>query len=1080
MSSRNPQRARGKKRPSQAAPPAIGPILVGVVVLVVLGGGVWSFLNSRGPTTLSEPNVAASTGQPPGDGASVAGQSVPAFGQSVTPAVSRASVTKPVSGWGLDQHVMDLQGARSDVPLNNIITDLLEYLRRPIIAQSADDWPISVDQGPFPLDPAGPKKKPKRLVIPDERFNLRNQSVIFPVSPSPCVALGRNETAEGGRLFVNLLTGEEIGRLVGRLELSDFDSHFALSPDGTLFAGIGAPSGGTSAISWFDTATGKLTKTAQIPIGTRVDWLAAPSATHLVIGDGWDKELHVLDTRTGKVLYTRPTRADNLNRAIAFSPGGRYGVQGLELPDDGFALEWWDIATGDTVLTQVLPFDAYRIWLSKFGGLRFSADGSQFAAMLQVGTAGVIYIWDVATGRPVEQFVLEETPVKFGTGFSGDVGGTPLEFFPGSDRLLIFEHAVLDRKTGGLQGRIPESSITVYNSRRALSGAIVSVIDVGQQNIGMLAFELPEKFEPIDEQPRRIELPTGTEALGRTFVALGESKPVDPASGTKVRPVDSGWKLTVSAEPAADWATSIPLHGASTQLRSLVMSSGPTATMLTLGAKRREPLSIATASTSLDQVFAARKRLLKDLSSEDGAKTAVRSWLSVYDGTSGAFSGELALGFDAELLDVSPDGKNAVLLTWQPSADGNSGLAERLVGIDVVTGSMIADVTLPQGDGDQILISGSFAGTGQLATIDSTGTMTVWNWPALNPAYQVDSVQQTCLMPGGSVIGYADGNDWWFLETATGAAVGKLSGTGRVAAAAVSSAGDKIALLRDLADGPHLSVHDLATGTLVKDFIAPASNGPVAWCDENTILLGNLALFDLRREAVAWTIPPDFWARHLPRHVAGRHWWVSTFGHEAKVTSVSLPGEKLAGLIADSASKSPFLVQPGTAVKLEVSFSDNDKRPGFEKQVRDQISAVLARRGWKIDPKSNIRLHISLFESEVTANAGSTFTDPKTGQRVSQTRTAKIPSTTMHAAIRDGGTSAWSRDRYFTGPRPADWPEPPKRNGTADDPTRMTVSDPWQSLNDEIQAVGQWLPAVVLTPEAAQGAGKTTWSDLIQ
>lgn len=1085
MSSRSPQHSRGKKRPSKAAPPAVGPILAGVVVLAVAGGGVWALLNSRGPAPLSEPNQEAVAGGPPVTTSAPAQQQVAQPVASSQPAAPDAAVQ--TAGWGFDQHVMDLQGATSAVSLTETVTNTVDYLRRPVLAQAPDDWPIAVDHGPFQFDPAAPKKKLKRLVIPEESFYVRDRCVIFPASPSPCVALGRNETPNGGRLFVNLLTGEEIGRLVGKLDWSDSSAKFALSPDGTLFAGVGSVQKGVATVYWYDTATGQLKNSAQVPIETRIDWLAAPSANHLVICDGWEEKLYVLETTTAKVLYERPTKATVLDRAIAFSPGGRYAVQGggtrlggIELENDGFVLEWWDMATGDTVLTQVLPFDAYRIWLSKFSGLRFSADGTQFAAMLEVGNAGVLYLWDVATGRPLEQFVLEETPVRFGSEFSGDVGGTPLEFFPGNQRLLLYEHAVLDRSTGGLQGRLPKSDSTVYDSRRALSGSLVSVVDFGRQNVGLLAFELPEKFQPIDQVARKVELPTATGDQGRTFVALNQSKPVDPATARQVQPTDGGWKVPVTPSPAVEWAASIPLHGSSQQLRSLVMSAGPSSTILTLGAKRIDPLSVATAFTPLDRVLAARKRLLKDLGSGKSSAAGVRSWLSVYDGSRGEFTGELALGFDAELLDVSPDGKHAILLTWLPPQDDASAPVERLVGVDVTTGSVVADVTLPPRAADEVLLSGAFVGNDRLATVDSKGQMTVWEWPALTPAYRVAGVRQTCALPGGTVLGYADGTDWWFLQADTGQIVGKLAKTGQVTAAAVRDAGDQIALLRSLADGPHLTVYDLATGALLKDCVAPSSAGPLAWCNETMLLVGNLALFDIERQAVAWTIPPDFWARHLPRHVSGRHWWVSTFGEEAKINSVALPGEKLAGLIAQSAEKSPFLVQPGTAIKLEVSFSDNDKRPGFEKQVRDQIAAVLSRRGWKIDPKSNIRLHISLFESEATANAGTTFTDPKTGQQVSQTRTAKIPSTTLHAAVRDGAKSAWNRDRYFSGSLPADWPVTPKPEGAADDPTRLTVPDPWQSLNDEIQTIGQWLPTVVLTPEAAEGAGKTTWSDLIQ
>jgi hypothetical protein len=606
------------------------------------------------------------------------------------------------------------------------------------------------------------------------------------------------------------------------------------------------------------------------------------------------------------------------------------------------------------------------------------------------------------------------------------------------------------------------------------------VVDFGRQNVGLLAFELPEKFQPIDQVARKVELPTATGDQGRTFVALNQSKAVDPATARQVQPVDGGWKVPVTASPAVDWAASVPLHGSSQQLRSLVMSAGTSSTILTLGAKRTDPLSVATASTSHDRVLAARKRLLKDLGSENSSAQGVRSWLSVYDGSRGAFTGELALGFGAELLDVSPDGKHAILLTWVPAKDETSAPAERLVGVDVTTGSVVADVTLPPRAADEVLLSGAFVGSDRLATVDSKGQMTVWEWPALTPAYRVASVRQTCTLPGGTVLGYADGTDWWFLQADSGQVVGKLANAGQVTAAAVRDAGDQIALLRSLADGPHLAIYDMATGALLKDCVAPSSEGPLAWCNETTLLVGNLALFDLERQAVVWTIPPDFWARHLPRHVAGRHWWVSTFDSEAKVNSIALPGEKLSGLIAESASKSPFLVQPGTAIKLEVSFSDNDKRPGFEKQVRDQIAAVLARRGWKIDPKSNIQLHISLFESEASSNGVTTFTDPKTGQQVSQTRAFKVPSTTLHAAVRDSSTSAWSRDRFFMGTLPADWTEPPKPVGAAANLTWRTVPDPWQSLNEEIQTIGQWLPTVVLTPEAVEGAGKTTWSDLVK
>eukprot|EP00913_Durusdinium_trenchii_P023396 g21974.t1 len=107
------------------------------------------------------------------------------------------------------------------------------------------------------------------------------------------------------------------------------------------------------------------------------------------------RAIHIWDTQTGRIARTFKAHDTRL-ADVEFSPDGKYLVAGQ--PEHGAGLQVWDFKTGK----KLYSIDGGR------GRFHFLPDGRRFALVAAFGSTDVVRVHDVATGKEVQRFVLEQ------------------------------------------------------------------------------------------------------------------------------------------------------------------------------------------------------------------------------------------------------------------------------------------------------------------------------------------------------------------------------------------------------------------------------------------------------------------------------------------------------------------------------------------------------------------------------------------------------------------------------------------------------------------------------------------------
>jgi RNA polymerase sigma factor (sigma-70 family) len=229
-------------------------------------------------------------------------------------------------------------------------------------------------------------------------------------------------------------TGREISRFASdagtTVDPWVWVSSLVLCPDGkTLVAGKS-----DGAVGFWDLATGKQLRQVGGELAKalresqdRVQLaVLAPDGQTLACAS-LQARLYLLDLVTDKLLYPHGPITDQMAQALAFSPDGKllalYANAG-----DGPLIQLWEVTTGKELRRLPSPKQGVQ-------SLAFSADGKLLASGGWLDRS--VHLWEVATGRPLQQFDWQPTlhpPPRMQVSFDGALA---LAFSPDNRVLAV-------------------------------------------------------------------------------------------------------------------------------------------------------------------------------------------------------------------------------------------------------------------------------------------------------------------------------------------------------------------------------------------------------------------------------------------------------------------------------------------------------------------------------------------------------------------------------------------------------------------------------------------------------------------
>jgi RNA polymerase sigma factor (sigma-70 family) len=224
-----------------------------------------------------------------------------------------------------------------------------------------------------------------------------------PVSPDETLIAARSKEGTAVGLF-DAATGREVRRLKGH---EQYVMYFLFSEDGRKLY----TTSGDGTIREWDIATGselrRLSSPGEFAVRLEIShdgrWLVStPNDTRRVPPVVWD-------LRAGREKLRLQSSPDTIVNVVALSPDGRTAaaaarswVTGKGWVSDAGEIRLWDVATGRVVQQMVHP----ETWACSAA---FSPDGRTLATG---DTKGKLYLWEVVTGKRRHEFVGHESLVS--------------------------------------------------------------------------------------------------------------------------------------------------------------------------------------------------------------------------------------------------------------------------------------------------------------------------------------------------------------------------------------------------------------------------------------------------------------------------------------------------------------------------------------------------------------------------------------------------------------------------------------------------------------------------------------------
>lgn len=916
-------------------------------------------------------------------------------------------------------------------------------------------WRVSVDPPVTPVELTADSNR--RIKLPEGSQQASAGDIVFPVVSSGIVAVGQNATEHDKREVWDLTSMEKVGTI---RDLAVETTHNTISPDGHYFAGV---TGRTNqVIGVWDVVENKVAVDIAVPSEAHsIDFLGMPTGDRMVGHGWWNKTYYLWSLPDGRLEreITIDWRGHYLE-APAFSPGGRY--MALTVTDWGNELiKLYDLDTGQEAGSLSLPDYGFMHRLSVHG-LAFSPDGTMLAAIVNGWAVSKLLVWDLAGGELVDHMTFEKTLKELALDdWYQTKKAQPLVWFPGNNMLLAYEMLILDREvdtaiwklTGGqLRDNFP-------NNRWPLSENRLTVLNASGRDGVIELYELSED-DLQGAREKVVELEMVAPRIQSVLVNYGRASSVDRSATQQGSVSDVTW--SAEADPAPGFvqtARPIDLVVPRGTIRQVGLSRTENAVAVALRSTAFVPWSrIPWGNEQQVDLKSARWHAAahQDDHTASARATGGRAWIDVYDLSAGERLRELRLPTDADLVSVSPDGSQCLLITYE--SDNN-----QLIVLSTETGEVVAN-WIPYNFGveeDKLLVSATFLDDAHVLTLSGSGTLMIWAVPDVKAVFEVGGASQPTGSPGGRYVSYSDGTTCHFVETATGNPVGRIPDIGDLRATAYHPDGAHVALLSEYNAGYYLFTVDLISGDVSAPFPVPVTSGFLRWFGDRYLLIDNQKLVDVAQKAVAWSYELSS-GDPVPYSFDDRHWYVADSDGTAVLTATHLPDPSAAQQLGGATLRPEFLVKPGDSVSISLQLNQPAFTASAKRNIENALAAQLEQQRISVAAGQPVTLRVT-----ATEQTGETITRQydAIGFGESQDVTFTLKNTRCRVEFVSGGQSAWN---WETGVSNDSWFVHYEEGQSI----AQVLEDQYQkSLPNAFNNVV--LPPYVFTPTAANGLGST-------
>lgn len=795
-------------------------------------------------------------------------------------------------------------------------------------------WQVTVDETPLEVD----LPSAARLGIDIPHLNARGsfrvqpKKILYPATPSVCVAVGLNQTTAQTRTVWDLKARKRLGTIKG-MQMNATHS-LAISPDGKFFAG--RPEG-TNIIGIWDIAAAKAVKTINLPPDSKTTLLEFAADNRIVTVV--DTKLYILQTPSGTLEReidlgrSVPASPFHGGTAWAISPGGKY----LAIPDPrGNDVLFVDVTTGEKAGRIDVTEEFGVGWIA----IDFANDGKRAAITIDAAFHSEVQIWDISTGRPVSSFQFEKSLFSL---VEGDRAyqGPSVDWFPDHRRLLVYGRGIFDSESGAIDKVLPSS--TVYRLQPLADDQLI-IVEGG-------------KLAPYDLGTVNSITISATRAETKSSAATGTAKPAEESDPLLVE-ADRSERVVVQASAPASWNVEI--------------DPAPAVSIGNVRVPNLKPTSPFKDSITHVAVAASGKRAAVGYSSDHLRLWSgkiyhpdeARTWIAHFDPAATANATRLTLPFPAMLQTISPSGN--VLCTKSLKELGrldfwNTKTNQREFGFQPYPGGA-------NGDGLDVIWA-DYVGEQRLLTMKA-GQLTLWQLPDCRAVWetQVSTSSRPVFSPGRQYLAVAVSDDTKrrcrFIRCDDGESAGQIElneVSGELTAFAFARDGSRLAFVSSTPTVGYVTLADVATGQVEEPFAVPVTGSVAEWAGNDHLLIDGTFLVSLPQKVFAWRydLNPGV---HVADSPDGRHWYLtsSSATRDAPfiMTAVELPDTNAASAIAAGQLERHVALQPGGRVRLDIQVSNPPGRANFGQQVADSFSKSFQAAGITVDTSAPVQVTV--------------------------------------------------------------------------------------------------------------------------
>lgn len=838
-------------------------------------------------------------------------------------------------------------------------------------------WSVSADRPvtEFKVNLSKPFTKPL------ENSNLRGAGVIFPVVPSPLVAVLQNAGSKYSYTVYDIAADLKLAEVpapsgIAATALSDDGSYLAVSYVSGTRIDVWDIKGEKSLGTLEGGAAGKTTPSH----------LALLESDQLVGISTFGHFIKIWELPSGDVVREikipekcRPAKG------FAFSPGGRY----LALVADYLTkqIDIFDLETGKTAGSIVVEG---KLTTFDIGALGFSGDGTQFGVMYEMHEASRLIVWDLVSGQRASDF---EIKPKLKEQLDPVYQSATLESFPGNQYWLVHSLGIIDTSVQQLVYTLPkQESISLFPSRKVLSAdGVLSVSTAGGD----------PHLETIAISNEQLLAGADTAAAGGFASDIG-LPPLTTSDFLQAKTVEAVNEWTYQPQPleTEPIQEKINFHCEGT-LRDIVLS------------RNQMPMVAVRSGINEDMkdpALSAYERL-KEMSADKGYDYKVvepvgtESEILAFQ-SDGTRSAQFKIPFSAKLRGVSPDGTQAVfeehrtngrLDVFEVSDEGRHVIAWR-------------PFRSAEKKEHREIKSAEFIDDDHIATLSMNYVLVVWNIRNLKPVWKLDEVLQFTVAPKGSRLIVLRGNILGSKAVAvfdglSGSGLGSMELEGPTKSIALHHKGQLFALSQISGPNNVLRIVNLESGTLLEEFPVPSTGASLAWAGDDYLLLDGTQLISRPLQSVVWNYEADD-VRFPECQVTPDLCVARQFtGKRAGIRLLSLPSSRVTSRLDPAQLKQQAILSPGDPVSLNVTVANKPLLLPLQDKASELFTTSLEQSQKTVAGNSGVTV-----TAKVSLDSQGSAEVSKLGSR-SEKVTVNRQAVKIDIAYQQRGKTIWSTTR---------------------------------------------------------------------